>query len=593
MPVPQVAIIGRPNVGKSSLLNWLARKRLAIVDDKPGVTRDRIQFLMNERDRFFELVDTGGIGVVDIDDLTDEVERQITAAIEQADVILFVVDTRAGVLPLDSRVAARLRVADKPILLVANKTDDPALDTLADEFHSLASGPLLRVSALQNRNRELLLEAIVSRLPPLTEDNAVVAEPVMKLAIVGRRNVGKSTFVNTLARAERMIVSEIAGTTRDSVDVRFELDGKTFIAIDTPGLRRNKSVRTDLDFYSTHRAQRSIRRADVVLLFFDPTERISRVDKQLCQYIGEHFRPCVFVVNKWDLMAASMPTERWVQYLRDTFQTMWYAPIAFITGQSGKNVKALLNHAQNLFKQSLHRVTTGELNRLIRAAVRQHPPHPVKGRTGKIYYATQVAIQPPTLVLVCNDPKAFSQQYRRYLLGVIRDHLDFGEVPIKLYLHRRSESDRRDDVSKRGDSRSKKRSAGAESAIVEGPDRGDFDPNDPRWKDSLLANSGELTDDLDDGELDDYESGDDELGDDELEGGELEGGELEGGGLEQEIDGELESGFDDEFDGQFHFDGDDGDAGEETEEPKPAVDDPGSPSSKKNRSGKGRGRPKS
>ena len=534
MPVPQVAIIGRPNVGKSSLLNWLARKRLAIVDDKPGVTRDRIQFLMYERDRFFELVDTGGIGVVDVDDLTDEVERQITAAIEQADVILFVVDTRSGVLPLDSRVAARLRVVDKPILLVANKTDDPALDTLADEFHSLASGPLLRVSALQNRNRDLLLEAIVSRLPELTEENAAVAEPVMKLAIVGRRNVGKSTFVNTLARAERMIVSEIAGTTRDSVDVRFELDGKTFIAIDTPGLRRNKSVRTDLDFYSTHRAQRSIRRADVVLLFFDPTERISRVDKQLCQYIGEHFRPCVFVVNKWDLMAASMPTERWVQYLRDTFQTMWYAPIAFITGQSGKNVKALLNHAQNLFKQSLHRVTTGELNRLIRAAVRQHPPHPVKGRTGKIYYATQVAIQPPTLVLVCNDPKAFSQQYRRYLLGVIRDHLDFGEVPIKLYLHRRNESDRRDELSKRGDSRGSRRAA-AETTIIEGPDRGDFDPNDPRWKDSLLAAKG---------------AGDDEFGD--------ELGDERGDIFEDELEGELDGELDDEFEGEFIFEGDDG-----------------------------------
>lgn len=512
MPVPQVAIIGRPNVGKSSLLNWLAKKRLAIVDAKPGVTRDRIQFLMYEHDRFFELVDTGGIGVVDVDDLTDDVERQITAAIEQADVILFVVDTRSGTLPLDEAVAARLRPVEKPIILVANKTDDATFDTQADEFRRLSPAPLVRVSAMQNRHREQLLEQIIEFLPPETAENAEVPEPVMKLAIVGRRNVGKSTFVNTLARAERMIVSEIAGTTRDSVDVRFELDTKTFIAIDTPGLRRNKSVRTDLDFYSTHRAQRSIRRADVVLLFFDPTERISRVDKQLCQYITEHFRPCVFVVNKWDLVASSIPTERWVRYLRDTFQTMWYAPIAFITGQSGKNVKALLNHAQNLFKQSLHRVSTAELNRLVHAAVKKHPPHPVRGRTGKIYYATQVGTQPPTIVLVCNDPKAFSAQYRRYLLGVIRDQLEFGEIPIKLYLHRRNESDGRDELSS-----GRRRKKAQEQVPQEGPDRGAFDPHDPRWQDSLLDDdddltgaSGMLDEDL---EADDLEA--DELFDDE------------------------------------------------------------------------------
>ncbi|MFO0903349.1 MAG: ribosome biogenesis GTPase Der [Pirellulales bacterium] len=490
MPVPQVAIIGRPNVGKSSLLNWLAKKRLSIVDDKPGVTRDRVQFLMYERDRFFELVDTGGIGVVDVDDLTDDVERQITAAIEQADVILFVVDTRTGILPLDQTVATRLRGINKPVLLVANKADDATFDTQADEFYKLSNGPLLRVSTMQNRNRELLLEQIIEHLPEATDDSQSVEEPVMKVAIVGRRNVGKSTFVNTLARAERMIVSEVAGTTRDSVDVRFELDGKTFIAIDTPGLRRNKSVRTDLDFYSTHRAQRSIRRADVVLLFFDPSERISRVDKQLCQYISEHFRPCVFVVNKWDLMAASIPTERWVRYLRDTFPTMWNVPIAFITGQSGKNVKALLNHAQNLFKQSRHRVSTADLNKLVRHAVKMHPPHPVRGRTGKIYYATQVSTQPPTIVLVCNDPKAFSAQYRRYLLGVIRDQLPFGEVPIKLYLHRRNEADRRDELSK-----GKKSRPDAES-MREGASAGGFDPNDPRWKDSLLDGESQEDDDF-------------------------------------------------------------------------------------------------
>ena len=268
----------------------------------------------------------------------------------------------------------------------------------------------------------------------------------MKVAMVGRRNVGKSTLVNTLAKAERMIVSEVPGTTRDSVDVRFEMDGQTLLAIDTPGFRRGKSVNTNVDFYGTHRAQRSIRRADVVLLFFDASQRIGKVDKQLCDYITEQYKPCMFVVNKWDLMAASMPTEKWVIYLRDTFRTMLYAPIAFVTGQSGKNVKAMLNHSRMLFKQSMFRVTTGRLNRVVRAALEKNPPPLYRNRRPKIYYATQVAAQPPTIVLFCSDPKAISPQYQRFLLRVFRDELEFGEVPIKLYLRRRTQEDNRNEI---------------------------------------------------------------------------------------------------------------------------------------------------
>ena len=196
----------------------------------------------------------------------------------------------------------------------------------------------------------------------------------MKVAIVGRRNTGKSTLVNTLAQAERVIVSEIPGTTRDSIDVRYEMDGKTFVAIDTPGFRRTKAISTDIDFYSTHRGQRAIRRADVVLLFFDASQRIGKVDKQLCDYIAQQYKPCIFVVNKWDLMAGSMPMDKWVTYLRDTFRTMLYVPIAFITGQTGKNVKAMLNHAQMLFKQSRMRLSTAQLNKLLRAAIEKNPP---------------------------------------------------------------------------------------------------------------------------------------------------------------------------------------------------------------------------
>lgn len=437
MPIPKVVIVGRPNVGKSSLFNWLAGKRLSIVDDRAGVTRDRLTYLMEVDDRYFELVDTGGMGIEDEDNLTADVERQIELAIESADVILLVVDTRAGLVPLDMEVSKRLRYTEAPVILVANKADAESLDAATNEFYKLGRGKLVRTSTLQNRGRDELLDLIVERLPPPDEEAEEPADPVMKVTIVGRRNTGKSTFVNTLARAERMIVSEVPGTTRDSVDVHFELDGKPFVAIDTPGLRRAKSIATDIEFYSTHRAQRSIRRADVVLLFFDAQQKISKVDKQLCHYIDEQYKPCIFVVNKWDTLAASMPTEKWATYLRDTFRTMHYVPIAFITGQTGKNVKALVNHAQMLFKQALARVATAELNRLVQAAIQRNPPPVNRGLQPKIYFGTQVGVQPPTIVLFCNSPSSIAPDYRRYLLHTFRDNLPFGEVPIKLYLRKR------------------------------------------------------------------------------------------------------------------------------------------------------------
>jgi GTPase len=437
MSVPQVVIVGRPNVGKSSIFNWLAGKRLAIVDDTPGVTRDRMTYLLRERDRYFELVDTGGMGFEDADNLTALIDEQIQAAIDSACVILFVVDTRSGLAPMDQEVGKRLRYVDVPVILVANKTDNPALEAETHEFHRLGRGKLVQVSAKEDRGRDELLDMIVERLPDEPDDETPPAEPTMKVAIVGRQNVGKSTFTNTLANAPRMIVSEVPGTTRDSVDVRFELDGKAFIAIDTPGLRRRTSITTDVDFYSLHRAQRSIRRADVVLLFFDASQPISKVDKQLCTYIAEQYKPCIFVVNKWDLYADAVPTEKWVRYLNDTFRSQRYVPIAFITGQTGKNCKALLNHAQMLFKQSLTRIGTADLNKLVRAALERNPPAMHRGKRPKIYYATQVGEQPPTIVLFCNDPASLDRTYQRYLLGVLREQLPFGEIPIKLYLRQR------------------------------------------------------------------------------------------------------------------------------------------------------------
>jgi GTP-binding protein len=446
MAIPRVAIVGRPNVGKSSIFNWIAGRRLAIVEDTAGVTRDRLTTLIEHRNKHFELIDTGGMGIEDCDNLTDQIEAQIETAIEEADVLLFVVDARSGLVTLDQEVAHRLRKVDKPILLVANKTDSPSLDANTEEFRTLGRGWLTLVSVQQNRNKDELLDLICQRLPDKGSPDEDVEPPVMKIAIVGRRNVGKSTFVNTLAKAERMIVSEVPGTTRDSVDVMFELDGHKFMAIDTPGLRRNKSIKTDIDWYGLHRAQRSIRRADVVLLFFDCKQQMSKVDKQLAHYICDNFKPCVFVVNKWDQLAGQLPTERWVRYVRETFPTMAYCPIGFITGQTGKNVKALLNHSQMLFKQANQRISTGQLNKLVKIAMEKHEPPLYQLKRPKVYYATQVSAAPPTIVLVCNNPQGIPAPYQRYLLGFLRDHLPFGEIPIRLFLQARKRDDERDDL---------------------------------------------------------------------------------------------------------------------------------------------------
>jgi GTP-binding protein len=448
MPVPQVAIVGRPNVGKSSILNWLAGKLVSVVDPTAGVTRDRVTYLLHLDGRYFELVDTGGMGIEDADDLTADVERQIDLALAEADLILFVVDGTAGVAPLDKLVAERLRKIETPKLLVVNKCDSTRTDAEVHVFFQLApEAPLIQTSVKANRNRRELQAAILTALPAPTpqeqsEGAARAAEPDLKLAIVGRRNVGKSTFINALARAERMIVSEVPGTTRDAVDIHFEQDGKRLIAIDTPGVRKKKSLANDIEFYGLVRAQKSIRRADVVLMFFDATERISRVDKQLVDEIDSRCKPCIFVVNKWDLgKSENLEMEKWSEYLLRHFPTMKHVPVAFLTAKTGRNVQKLVNLAQSIAKQSRQRVSTGRLNRVVRQAVQANPPSGKGSRRPLVFFATQVAVEPPTIVIKCNDPDLFSHNWKRYLLGVLHEQLPFPEVPIKLYFRGREEGE--------------------------------------------------------------------------------------------------------------------------------------------------------
>jgi GTP-binding protein len=355
-----------------------------------------------------------------------------------------VVDIREELMPLDLEVAQRLRYANTPVILVMNKADTERFDDRGGEFYKLGRGKPVAVSVQQNRNKKPLLKMIETMLPQ--GDDFKPADAVMKIAVVGRPNTGKSTFINTLARAERMIVSERPGTTRDSVDVRFELDGLPFLAIDTAGVRRKAKIRDSLDFYSIHRAERSIRRADVVLLFLDPTQGVSRLDKQLADYIAKQYKPCVFTVNKWDLIAndpagSSQSMGRFANVIQHAFRTMTYMPMAFITGQSGKNVKALLNLSQSMYKQAQRRVGTGTLNRILREAVEAHPPAMRENRTPRIYYATQVGTGPPTVVLFVNHTSLFDATYQRYLLNVFREKLPYRDIPIKLYLRARTQTE--------------------------------------------------------------------------------------------------------------------------------------------------------
>jgi GTPase len=448
MSVPKVVIVGRPNVGKSSLLNWLAGRLVSVVEPTAGVTRDRVTYLMHEGERYFELVDTGGMGVEDVDNLTADVERQIDIGLTEAALIVFVVDGTEGVSPLDKLVASRLRKHEMPKLLVVNKCDSTRTDAEVHQFIGLApDAELVQTSVKANRGRSDLVEAIVEHLPvggeaESSSGEAQAAEPEMRVAIVGRRNVGKSTFINALAQTERMIVSEIAGTTRDMVDVRFEFDGKSFIAIDTPGVRKRKSLANDIEYYGLVRAQKSIRRADVVLMFFDATETISRVDLQLVDDINEQGRPCIFVVNKWDLaLEKEMTAEKWGKYLANAFSMLKHVPVALVTAKDSRNIKQLINLAQSIFKQSRRRIGTPRLNRVLQRAIEENPPTSKKGKRLKLFYATQIGTQPPTIIVKVNDPTLLEEGWKRYLLSVIREDLPLKEVPIRLYFRGRTNKD--------------------------------------------------------------------------------------------------------------------------------------------------------
>ena len=446
--LPKVVIVGRPNVGKSSLLNMLAGRRISIVDPTAGVTRDRVSTpcevpaaMPGGDPHYIEVVDTGGYGIEDTQNLTADVERQIDQGISGAELVLFVVDAQQGLVPLDYTVADVLRKANLrvPVKLIANKVDGPTHESGAYEAAGLGFGDPLMISAKNGNNKNKIYRLIRSQidfdvLRSRGEANKM-PEVGIKVAFVGKRNAGKSTFVNALVGDERVIVSDELGTTRDSVDVPFNMDGRRFTAIDTAGMRKRKSLADDIEFYSYHRALRSVRRADVCLLLIDSTIPVSQVDRQLVNEIRKHFRPTVIVVNKWDLAQENYTQEEYVEYLDKSLNVMSYAPIIFTSAKNNQGMRDAMKLAVTLHTQANHRMSTSEVNNLIQAIMAHRGPSGGKaGKRAKIYFATQVEVDPPTIVLNVNHPELFDNNYQRFLMNRLRDIVPFSEVPIRLLI---------------------------------------------------------------------------------------------------------------------------------------------------------------
>jgi len=439
MGLPVVTIIGRPNVGKSSLLNALAGEMISIVDPTAGVTRDRVSTFIGRNEKFFELIDTGGYGIVDSDRLSDHIEGQILQAIASADLVLFVVDIREGITPLDAKIAELLRKHDLNVQGVANKADSGRMFSAAGEFVRLGFGEFLCVSAQNNLNKAVLLDRIFERLEPLLVPGAP-PEPIMKIAIVGKRNAGKSSIVNAIAGSERVIVSEVPGTTRDAVDVRIEKDGKTLVVIDTAGVRKKGKMANDIEFYSNVRATKSVKRADVVWFLIDATEPVSQPDKVLARLIADEYKTCIIVVNKWDLAKDVAATGDYEEYLTKMLPSLKYAPISFTTATVGKNVQSTLDLSAELFKQATTDIGTGRRNKAFesirseRSGVRRS-----SAKLPRIYYVTQVATNPGTFMMFVNDPGLFDDNYRRFIAGRLRELLPIPEVPIRILARPKTE----------------------------------------------------------------------------------------------------------------------------------------------------------
>lgn len=445
MPKPIVAIVGRPNVGKSTLFNRLVGQRIAIVEDIPGITRDRLYADGEWNGRTYTLIDTGGIRMDEDDPMQAQIRIQAEVAMEEADVILFLVEAADGITPDDAELADLLRRTETPLFLVVNKSDNASRERDAAEFYSLGLGEVYAVAAISGRGVADLLDEIVKAFPPDTggeeEDDDTV-----RVAIIGRPNVGKSSMLNAIMGEERAIVSPVAGTTRDAIDTPFEWEGQKMLLIDTAGIRRSGKVQGTVEYYSVLRAQRAIERCDVAVTVIDGEEGLRDGDKRVAGMAHEAGKAGVLVVNKWDLgkqvileaNPGKNPIHAFTQILRDEMPFVSYAPIAFCSALRRTGIGAAMETMLSAAENHAMRVPTGELNRLIRDATDARP-YGEKGRTLKVRYATMAAVKPPTIILFVNDPELLHFSYHRYLENQIRKRFAFEGTPIRLFARKADE----------------------------------------------------------------------------------------------------------------------------------------------------------
>ena len=436
---PVVAIVGKPNVGKSTLFNRIVGRKKAIVEDQPGVTRDWNYADIEWEDKPFSLIDTGGFEPISRERIFMQMKEQCQLAIEEADLILFLMDGKDGLTPSDKEIASILRREAKPVLYVVNKIDGPKHEDKVFEFYGIGAERILSISAEHNYGVDDLMTEVFKELPPSDESEA--EEEVTKIAVVGRPNVGKSSLINRILGYDRVIVNESPGTTRDAIDTVVEIGGKQYLLIDTAGIRRKKKISLRLEKYSIVEALKSIDRCDVVLLLIDPREGVTEQDTKIAGFIHEKAKGCVVVVNKWDLIDKNSDTAKeYTLRIREDLKFLPYAPILFISCLTGKRVIATIQLVDQVAEEFGKRVSTSHLNNLIEESTTKVPlPRYGRGRV-KIYYGTQVSIKPPTFVLFANYPRRIHVTYQRYLINRIRQFLGFERSPIRLLLRERGPS---------------------------------------------------------------------------------------------------------------------------------------------------------
>ncbi len=432
-----VAIVGRQNVGKSTLLNRVAGKRLAIVEDLPGTTRDRVFAGVSWRGSEFTLVDTGGLEPGTQSVMSLDVEEQVAVAIAEADVIIFLVDVKSGVIPSDFEVGDMLRRVTKPVILVANRADNSRLEAMAVEFYQLGLGEPMVISAHHGLGTTELLDRVVSLLPPTPPAEA--ESGILKIAIVGRPNVGKSMLLNALVGEKRSIVHDVPGTTRDAVDTLFEFGGHEMLLIDTAGIRRRGRLGRGIEFYSVIRSLRAIDRADVVLLVMDAGELVTAQDMHVAGYIQQAVKGVILVVNKWDLVTEKNQDE-WNTAIRAQFRFMAYAPVLYLSAKFGQGVAQILPQAGRIYQERQKRLPTAQVNNVIQQAIAGHNLPRIGRRRLKILYVTQTEVSPPTFVFFVNDAKIIHFSYQRFLENKLREAFGFAGTPIRLTFKSRGES---------------------------------------------------------------------------------------------------------------------------------------------------------